>query len=173
MSKTLCHPRFTITRQTDYPVLTASISLLDIALDSGSSSSSSFPSTSCSSPPDDPQADAEREEREFNADVDALAYQLKVLWSSISEVGASFISRIDAKEVMEGVRNRLLFTARTRPAPRARIFDIPGQNGEDGQGEVKKQRVFMEGHFKRAKTGESGSATPVDGGGNGVPVQVT
>jgi len=171
LSKTLCHPRFTITRQTDYPVLTAEISLLDIALDSGSSSA--LPATSRASPLASPRADARAEkEREFNADVDALAYQLKVLWSSISEGGASFISRIDAKEAMEGVRNRLLFTVRTRPVPRARIFDIPGHDGGEGRGDVKKQRVFMEGHFKRAKTGESGSATPV-GGVDGTAVQVT
>lgn len=94
-----------------------------------------------------------------------------MLWSSISEVGASFLSRIDAKEAMEGVRNRLLFTVRTRPVPRARIFDIPGRDGGEGRGD-KKQRVFMEGHFKRARTGEGGSKMAV-GGGDGMEVQGT
>lgn len=154
LNKEFGSPRFKVNKETDYLELAATMSLLDIALDNGHSDDFNL---------NDPQV-----EKEFNDDVDALAYQIKILWSSISEVGASFISRIDAKEVMEGVRNRLIYTVRTRPKPRPSLFDLPGKKDEES---VRKQSTFMEMHFKKAKTDDGGSGEPV-GSGNimGLPV---
>ena len=136
--------RFKINKETDYVQLAATMALLDIAIDNGHSAGLDL---------SDPQA-----EKEFNSDVDELAYQLKVIWSSINDVGALFISRIDAKEVMEGVRNRLMYTVRTRVKPKASIFDLPEKKGDD-EG-MRKQSAFMETHFKKPMTNDSGIIKP-------------
>lgn len=146
LNKELDGQRFKVNKGTDYVELAATMSLLDIAIGNGQSDDLDL---------GDPQA-----EKEFNDDVDALAYQIKILWSSISEVGASFISRIDAKEVMEGLRNRLIFTVRTRSKPRPSIFDPLVKKEEDGES-VRKQSAFMATHFKKAKTNNGGNAEPV------------
>ena len=129
--------RFKITKETDYVELATTMALLDIAIDNGHSAGLDL---------SDPQA-----EKDFNSDVDELAYQLKVIWSSINDVGALFISRIDAKEVMDGVRNRLMYTVRTRLKPKASIFDLPKKKIVDGEG-TRKQSAFMETHFKKPLT---------------------
>jgi len=109
ITKRLDDPPFKINERTDYHELAALISLLDIAVDNGQSV----------------QLDLKDEqvERHFNEDVDALDARIKTLWSSINDAGASFISRIEAKEVMEAVRHRLIYAVRTQPRPKRSVFD--------------------------------------------------
>jgi hypothetical protein len=84
-------------------------------------------------------------ETEFNADIDALATRIKNIASSINDAGAAFMSRIDAKEVMEGFRNRLELAVRRKPKPRQGIFDKADDESED----IRKQSELMRKHFKK------------------------
>jgi hypothetical protein len=128
-------PQFKIDKDTDYYELAAMISILDIAIDDGRSTT--IPLT-------DPEA-----EQEFNTEVDALAARVYIMWSHISDAGASFMSRIDAKEVLESLRQRLSYAVRTKPKPKKGIFDSTSDNIEV----LKKQSEFMKKHFKKEVIG--------------------
>jgi hypothetical protein len=99
--------QFDVDDDSDYVEITALVSILDIAIDNGA------PRTSFKSP---------AEEKAFNHQVDSLARVVKGILSSIVDTGASFISRTEAKETLEGVYNRLLFGVRTKEKPKAQIF---------------------------------------------------
>lgn len=135
ITKRLNEQKFKISRDTDHHELAALISILDIAIDNGQSTGSNLNDTVL--------------ESEFNTDVDELADRIKVIWSSINDGGASFMSRIDAKEVMEGLRNRLIYGVRTKLKPKQSIFDsVP----DDIEG-VRKQSAMMSKYFKRDLNG--------------------
>jgi hypothetical protein len=127
-------PNFKIRPDTNYVELAATMATLDIAIDNGRA--------------DDLDLDDKATENEFNTDIDALERRIRVIWSGINDAGPSLISRIDAKEAMEGIRYRLAHTVRTRVKPKIRIFDT------EEPAEIKsiqKQASFMEARFKKAK----------------------
>src|SRR4051794_39622417 len=85
---------FDVNDDSNYVEITALISILDIAIDNGASR------TSFKSP---------TEEKAFNRQVDSLARVIKGILSRIIDTGASFISRTETKEALDGVYNRLLY----------------------------------------------------------------
>jgi len=121
--------RFRIGRQTDYAQLAAEMHLLNLAVDDGSHR---------------PQ---EQGERAFNAEVDELTRQLKHIWGSINDAGVSFMSRTEAKSVIEWVQERLMYTVRTRPQPKQSIFDTPDR--EDPS--LPRQQDYMRKFFRKEK----------------------
>lgn len=133
--------RFKIDKDTDYVELAASMSILDIAVDNGRSVGIDLTNAEA--------------EREFNTSIDALAARIKAIWSNINDTGASFISRIDAKEAMEGVRYRMIYTVRTRPKSKQSVFDNV-RDDDDDAASMDRQAGFMKGYFKRIRT--SGNA---------------
>lgn len=133
VTKLLDGPMFRVTDTTDYHELAALMSILDVAIDNGISVDVDLT---------DPKA-----EQEFNSDVDALAQRIKALWSNINDSGASFMSRIDAKEVMEGLRHRLMYAVRTKPKPKRSIFEtIPDETEQ-----IQKQSAMMSKYFGKAR----------------------
>jgi hypothetical protein len=126
--------RFKIDRDTDYVELAATISILDIAIDNGLSASVDLTDVVA--------------ENNFNANVDALGARIRDICYSINDAGAAFISRIDAKEVMEGVRHRLIYTVRTRTKPKQGVFD----DTKAERRSIESQAAFMQSHIKRFKT---------------------
>jgi predicted nucleic acid-binding Zn-ribbon protein len=135
ITKRLNDPQFKIRKDMDYRELAALISILDIAIDNGQSTENDL-------------TDSEVE-RDFNTDVDDLADRIKIIWSTINDAGASFMSRIDAKEVMEGLRNRLIYGVRTKLKPKQSIFDSVPDNSES----LRKQSAMMSKYFKRDANG--------------------
>ena len=109
-------PRFKINKDTDYPELAATISILNIAIDNGLSVRYDV-------------TDLESEVN-FNREVDLLAFGIKQIWGSINDAGAAFMSRSYAKEMMEGLRMRLELTIRTKQKPKLSIFETE-EPGED------------------------------------------
>jgi hypothetical protein len=140
MTKLLDGPRFKIQEGTDYHELAALMLILDVALDNGLSANTDMT---------DHEAEAE-----FNADIDCLGARIKAIWSSINDSGASFISRIDAKEVMEGVRHRLIYGVRSKARPKTGVFD----SVQDKSSEIKKQSSLMDRIFMRNGANGLGSA---------------
>ncbi len=59
----------------------------------------------------------------FNHDIDALTARIKFLFTSILDSGASHMTRTEAKEVLERVHYRLVYTVRTKPLQRKAIFE--------------------------------------------------
>ncbi|KAI9659680.1 MAG: hypothetical protein M1829_006553 [Trizodia sp. TS-e1964] len=100
-------PQFSINANTNYPVLGALMSLLDIGIDDGVSPDS-FP-------------DAESENL-YNREVDSLATCIKAIFTRISDSGASHMARTEAKENIERIHHRLLYAVRTKEKPKIGIF---------------------------------------------------
>jgi hypothetical protein len=123
-------PVFDTNPRTDYRELTALILLLDIALDDGRSAALDL-------------TDAKVEE-EFNKDIDALSLAIKDIFNGIGNPGAAFISRIEAKEVLELVSQRIIDTVRTkRPKKHTWFDDDMGKKVEDLQSEKKGMASYL------------------------------
>ena len=126
LTKRLSHPPFRIDEHTDYPTLTHALSLLDIAAGDGTAGVAL------------PFAD--RAERDaFDAQVDGFAGGLKALAGRVLDTGASHMSRTEAKQVMERVRQRVLVAGRTRRGVRRGFI-----GGGVGGGEGDLMRIFGE-----------------------------
>lgn len=129
----LDEPRFKIRESTDYHEFAALIASLDIALDDGDVGNMIWKSL--------------EEEQEFNDDVDILCNRIRTLHHSIHDAGAKYMSRIDAKEILDGVHSRLLWTIRTKPRQRRGLFDSELKK-QDGVQKVK-QSDWMKRFFKK------------------------
>ncbi|PYH79821.1 hypothetical protein BO82DRAFT_123976 [Aspergillus uvarum CBS 121591] len=91
----------------DYGELLAITSLLNIAVDSGRY-----------------QVEfSDREaEKAFNTQVDVVADRLKKVFSLIEDSGASHLKRTLAKEALETLHYRIVYSVRTRPRPKKSIY---------------------------------------------------
>ena len=107
--KRLYESDFDKTPQTDYRELSALVLLLDIAVDDARSTKLDM-------------TDKETEGR-FDKDIETLSAIIKDIMRSIGNPGAAFISRIEAKEVLELVGHRIANTLRSKPKPRETVFD--------------------------------------------------
>ena len=102
--KRLRDPVFDTTSKTDYRELAALIAILDIAVDDGRNSRIDLSNMAI--------------ERKFNEDIDTLVATIKEIMGSIGNLGAAFISRIEAKESLELVSQRISDTLRSKPKPK-------------------------------------------------------
>ncbi|CAK41327.1 hypothetical protein CBS63078_9501 [Aspergillus niger] len=100
----------------DYGELGAVTILLNIAIDSGRYEVN-FP---------DKEA-----EKEFNSAVDALSDRLKIIFTSIEDSGASHLKRTLAKEAIEALHYRVVYSVRTKPRPKKSILGVPEERREN------------------------------------------
>lgn len=61
-------------------------------------------------------------EQEFNKTIDNLALQIKKIFSSIENKGASHLKRLAAKDVLEALHYRVIFSVRSKPPPKKTPF---------------------------------------------------
>ncbi|KAL4794913.1 hypothetical protein BDV19DRAFT_181304 [Aspergillus venezuelensis] len=111
----LRNPRYNVKRykrqdqpEYDYGELRALTTFLDIIIDSGWSETKF------------PDRDAENE---FNNAIDLLAERVKKIFSAIEDSGASHLKRTVAKEALESLHYRIVYTARTMPRPKKSFFE--------------------------------------------------
>ncbi|KAJ5249227.1 hypothetical protein N7468_000678 [Penicillium chermesinum] len=110
----------------DYGELLAIAMLLEVAVTSA---------------PYDMICDQKDAEERFNGAVDKFASQVKLIFSSIKDTGASHLKRMVAKEALESLHYRALYSVRTKPAPRKSYFGNPGrQRNHDIKGMFQKMR---------------------------------
>ncbi|KAH8695038.1 hypothetical protein BGW36DRAFT_298805 [Talaromyces proteolyticus] len=83
----------------DYSELNATTSLLNIAIDIGRMSA---------------DFSSKEAESQFNADVDALAEGVKRIFSAIKDSGASHLKRTEAKQSLEALYYRIVFSVRSK-----------------------------------------------------------
>ena len=102
-------PVFKVNDKTDYQQLAALISLLDVAVDDGRCAYLDLANSSA----------AER----FDEDVDKLVLTINKVIDRIGSPGAAFISRIEAKELLLLVSQRIADTLRSKPKPKKSLFD--------------------------------------------------
>ncbi|KAL4948418.1 hypothetical protein BDW69DRAFT_203540 [Aspergillus filifer] len=108
-------PRYNVKRykrqdqpEYDYGELKALTTFLDIIIDSGWSEMK-FPGRDA--------------EDEFNNAIDLLAERVKKIFSAIEDSGASHLKRTLAKEALESLHYRIVYTARTKPRPKKSFFE--------------------------------------------------
>jgi hypothetical protein len=103
----------------DYSELGAITSLLNIVIDLGRTT---------------PTFSDKESERSFNADVDALADRIKKIFSSIEDTGASHLRRTEAKQSLEALHYRIVYSVRSKPPAKKSLFGSSGLDDWDGIG---------------------------------------
>lgn len=89
---------------------------------------------------------AEKSAVSFDAEVDELADGLKSMSTRVAPLNRGLhVSRIEAKNAMELLRERLLYQVRIKPMPKKNIFGLQEDAEEDVS--LPKQREFMKGFF--------------------------
>lgn len=68
------------------------------------------------------------EESAFNASIDALVSQLRVIIARIKDAGAVHLARAECKGVLERLAYRLEGAVRTRPKPKKDVFAVHERN---------------------------------------------
>ncbi|KAI9850231.1 MAG: hypothetical protein M1824_003578, partial [Vezdaea acicularis] len=131
-------PLFSITPQTSYPILTAASTLLDIVLADGYAPPATTPKPSPA-------------ELEFNNQIDLLAAQIKRVFSTIVDTGASYMHRTEAKECLERLYYRCVFAVRMRPMRKKGLFD--GTHAADGG--TDREEGFMRRFLAQGKSSSS------------------
>ncbi|KAJ0123381.1 hypothetical protein J7T55_011846 [Diaporthe amygdali] len=88
----------------------------------------------------------------FDAEVDELAENLKGMLTRVSPLNRGLhVSRIEAKNAMELIRERLLYQIRIKDVPKKSIF---GTQEEAEDSSLPKQRDFMKGFFLKKENRE-------------------
>lgn len=95
---------------------------------------------------------AEKSAVSFDAEVDELAEGLKSMLTRVAPLNRGLhVSRIEAKNAMELLRERLLYQVRIKPVPKKNIFGVQQDVEEDVS--LPKQRDFMKGFLKKTNRG--------------------
>ncbi|KAF7168703.1 hypothetical protein CNMCM5623_001623 [Aspergillus felis] len=118
----------------DYGELGAVTALLNIAIDSGWSGLA-FPTREA--------------EKEFNADVDRLADRVKKIFVSIQDSGASHLKRTLAKEALETLHYRIVYSVRSKPPPKKTLFGHFGAETGRAKHDMKKWAQPRSGEDKK------------------------
>ncbi|CAP99725.1 hypothetical protein EN45_004110 [Penicillium chrysogenum] len=92
----------------DWRELTALTALLNVAIDS-SALELNFSST--------------QTEKDYDAAIDRLAAQIKMIFCSIQDSGASHVTRTVAKSELEALHYRVVYSVRSKPPPKTTIFE--------------------------------------------------
>ncbi|EXJ83766.1 hypothetical protein A1O1_07393 [Capronia coronata CBS 617.96] len=133
----------------DYVALHALTSVLDVAISDGGRPTT-FPSRA--------------EEVLFNRSVDRLADSIRSTYISIIDTGASHMTRTEAKDVLQALHWRLLYSVRTELRPKKNIFDGTTRRIQDAE-EVRtedKGKDFMKHFLARRKEKQQGKAQEND-----------
>ncbi|KAJ5213802.1 hypothetical protein N7449_000971 [Penicillium cf. viridicatum] len=92
----------------DWRELTSLTSLLNVAIDS-SALELNFNST--------------QTEKDYDFAIDRLAAQIKMIFCSIQDSGASHVTRTVAKSELEALHYRIVYSVRSKPPPKTTIFE--------------------------------------------------
>ncbi|CRL29206.1 unnamed protein product [Penicillium camemberti] len=100
----------------DWRELTSLTSLLNVAIDS-SALELNFSST--------------QTEKDYDVAIDRLAAQIKMIFCSIQDSGASHVTRTVAKSELEALHYRIVYSVRSKPPPKTTIFEshVKGRDG--------------------------------------------
>lgn len=103
--------------------------------------------------------------REFDAAVDKLAAQIKNIFSSIEDTGASHLKRMLAKEALEALHYRVIYSVRSQPPPKKTLFKTYAREYSDIRDFAKKFAIDTNRKGTPESVDESGStAMPIRGG---------
>lgn len=140
---------FQLNTETDFKELHALMMMLNVALGDASKHLVSVPLTTTTTTGErgrDLSAD-------FDAEVDELAESMKSMVTRVAPLSKGIhISRIEAKNAMELIRERLLYQVRIRPVPKIRMFE---EGIDEDDTFLPKQQDFMKQFFSMRTKGMS------------------
>ncbi|BDD61590.1 hypothetical protein MAP00_006631 [Monascus purpureus] len=90
------------------------------------------------------------DEDRFNEEVDKLADRIKRIFISIEDSGASHLRRTQAKEGLEALHYRIVYSLRTKPRPKKNLF---GTYGRDDWQAMSRSSSFMEKYLTVSRSG--------------------
>lgn len=127
---------FQLNMETDYKELHALMMMLNVAL--GDASGHRVPTAGLI--------------KDFDAEVDELAESMKSMLTRVAPLNKGIhVSRIEAKNAMELIRERLLYQLRIKPVPKIKMFEM---DEVEDDASLLRQQEFMKGLFlKRGKNG--------------------
>ncbi|KAM5473397.1 hypothetical protein MauCBS54593_002191 [Microsporum audouinii] len=82
----------------------------------------------------EPSFPSKEAEMEFNRQVDKLAGRVKAIFTAIQDSGASHMKRTEAKEGLQALHYRLVYTVRTKPIQKKSFFIAAKDEGWSGSG---------------------------------------
>jgi hypothetical protein len=157
-------PEFAVLESTNYALLEALVSVLDIAIDAGFSDFSFRSRVTGKLKPmgslgkTSPAALAEAS---FNAQIDALVAQLRLMSSRIRDAGTTHLRRTEAKSAIDRLVLRLEYCVRTKPKQKTGVFgNVTGQQREFLSGFLKKNGV--DGLDDTYEEGDVATVVPVE-----------
>jgi len=152
------HPSFHISESTDYTTLHSLADLLDVAIDAGFSDFdflskqdqeeakiTAHSHSALFSHATTPQSPAENV---FNAQIDSLVAQLRLICSKIRDAGTSHLKRTEAKSALERLVVRLECAVRTKPRPKKGVFERGSNNSRLSAG-------VLENYLNRQSVGSA------------------
>ena len=114
---------YSIHEKTDYVLIRARISVLDVAIGAGYSTFAFLSAESESLQSHVPEATIGSDsEQSFNSSVDGLTTYLRTMLSNIRDAGAAHMRRTECKSAIDRLVVRLEYAVRTRPRPKKDVF---------------------------------------------------
>ncbi|KAK4868836.1 hypothetical protein LT330_006445 [Penicillium expansum] len=152
--------RFKGTADYDWRELTSLTALLNVVIDS-SALELNFSST--------------RTEKDYDAAIDRLAAQIKMIFCSIQDSGAAHVTRTVAKSELEALHYRIVYSVRSKPPPKTTIFE---SHVKERDGNIRSHFSNFAAIAARKQTQETGqetnqSAAPgdADNGDTEIPIR--
>ncbi|KAJ5166121.1 uncharacterized protein N7482_004902 [Penicillium canariense] len=94
-------------------------------------------------------------EEQFNISIDRLASQIKRIFSSIEDTGASHLQRMLAKQALEALHYRMVYSVRSKAPPKRTLFKTFGR---EKNGDIKS--IFKANFLGGASAIDTGLSTP-------------
>lgn len=145
---------FQLNAETNFKELHALLMMLNVAL--GDASKHRVPIAD----PANLMGDRERElSGDFDAEVDELAESMKSMMTRVAPLSKGIhVTRIEAKNAMELIRERLLYQVRIKPVPKINIFEKKRKEDEEDKS-LSAQQNYMKGFFKKGAKGTTAAGT--------------
>lgn len=142
---------FQLNAETDFKELQALMMMLNVALGDASRYRVSNPLTTTSAVTGGLDREVDWElSRDFDAEVDELAESMKSMMTRVAPLSKGIhVSRIEAKNAMELIRERLLYQVRIRPVPKIKMLGAYDREEEEDTSLPKQQNFMKSFLFKK------------------------
>jgi hypothetical protein len=106
-----------------------------------------------------------RAKKDFDADLDKLANQIKIIYSSIQVSGAAHMTLTLARGDLEALQYRILYSIRSNPPLKKNMFQAYGKEGGDIRS------VFSKYIADLPKETNTSASAGSDAGDTGIPIR--
>ncbi|KAJ5092625.1 hypothetical protein NUU61_007495 [Penicillium alfredii] len=108
-------------------------------------------------------------QRDFDAAIDKLAAQIKKTFSSIEDSGASHLKRMLAKEALEALHYRVIYSVRSKPPPKKTLFKTYAKERDGNIRSLFKTNIAIETDTDAPASGDP--LSPRNAENTGIPIR--